>query len=42
MAIASINGVNIYTVTANDVKCKPSYFVEKSQSWKEGEKRGTI
>lgn len=29
-------------VTANDVKCKPSYFVEKSQSWVEGEKRGTI
>ena len=42
MAIENINGINIYTVTANDVKCKPSYFVEKSQSWVEGEKRGTI
>ena len=42
MTIESINGINIYMVTANDVKCKPSYFVEKSQSWKEGEKRGTI
>lgn len=38
LAIESINGINIYTVTANDVKCKPSYFVEKSQSWVEGEK----
>ncbi len=42
MTIESINGINIYMVTANDVKCKPSYFVEKSQSWVEGEKRGTI
>lgn len=42
MAIERINGINIYTVTANDVKYKPSYFVEKSQSWVEGEKRGTI
>lgn len=42
MAIESINGINIFTVTANDVKCKPAYFVEKSQSWTEGEKRGTI
>lgn len=42
MTIESINGINIYMVTANDVKCKPSYFVEKSQSWVEGEKGGTI
>ena len=42
MTIESINGINIYMVTANDVKCKPSYFVEKSQSWVEGEKKGTI
>lgn len=42
MAIESINGVHIYTVTANEVKCKPSYFVEKSQSWIEGEKQDTI
>lgn len=42
MTIESINGINIYMVTANDVKCKSSYFVEKSQSWVEGEKRGTI
>lgn len=42
MAIESINGINMYTVTANDVKCKPSYFVEKSQSWVEGEKGRTI
>ena len=32
----------MHTVTANDVKCKPSYFVEKSQSWVEGEKGRTI
>lgn len=42
MAIESINGINIYTVTANDVKCKPSYFVEKSQSWVEGKKGATL
>jgi hypothetical protein len=42
MAIESINGINMHTVTANDVKCKPSYFVEKSQSWVEGEKGRTI
>lgn len=42
MAIESINGINVYTVTANDVKCKPSYFAEKSQSWVEGEKQNTV
>ena len=42
MAIESINGVNLYTVTANDVKCKSSYEAEKSHSWSEGEKRETI
>ena len=42
MAIESINGINVYTVTANDVKCKPSYFAEKSQSWVEGDKQNTV
>jgi len=42
MAIESINGIRIYTVTANEVKCKPSYFVEKSQSWIEGVKQNTV
>ncbi len=42
MAIESINGIRIYTVTANEVKCKPSYFIEKSKSWIEGEKQDTI
>lgn len=42
MTIGTINGVNIYKITQQEVSCNPSAFQSKSQFWVEGDHKSEL